>query len=190
VQGGVDMALRERSAADLIGIGFDGYSIGGLSVGEEREPMFAVTGATAALLPADRPRYFMGIGDPEGILRVMAAGVDMFDCVLPTRYGRTGAALTWEGRLNLRNAAFARDPGPLDPSCGCPVCARFSRAYLRHLVVSREMLGPRLLSVHNMAFLLDLTAQARVAIGERRFDDFLHEALGRLSPAEARGPDG
>jgi queuine tRNA-ribosyltransferase len=180
VQGGVDEQLRARSAADLIQIGFDGYAIGGLAVGEEREDMFRVTESTARLLPELRPRYFMGIGDPEGILRVIAAGVDMFDCVLPTRLGRTGAAMTSSGRLNLRNASFARDPRPLDDRCDCPTCLRFSRAYIRHLVAQKEILGLRLLSVHNMAFLLALTNAAREAIVEQRFDDFLAEALERL----------
>jgi queuine tRNA-ribosyltransferase len=181
VQGGTDAALRERSARDLMGIGFDGYAIGGLAVGEGRDETFRVTTETAALLPVEQPRYFMGIGDPEGILRVIAAGVDMFDCVLPTRLGRTGAALTANGRLNLRNRAFARDPLPLDPDCGCPTCARFSRAYIRHLVAQRELLGMRLLSVHNIAFLLALAAQAREAIVEGRFNDFLADALERLA---------
>ncbi len=134
VQGGVDLELRERSAEAIVDLDFDGHAIGGLSVGEDRDTTFAVTAATTRLLPADSPRYFMGIGDPEGILRVIAAGVDLFDCVLPTRLGRTGSALSWEGRLNLRNARFARDPGPLDADCACPTCARFSRAYIRHLV--------------------------------------------------------
>jgi len=181
VQGGVDERLRERSAADLIGIGFDGYAIGGLAVGEGRDDMFRVTNSTAMLLPAERPRYFMGIGDPEGILRVIAAGVDMFDCVLPTRLGRTGAAMTWNGRMNLRNASFARDPRPLDATCGCPTCRRFSRAYIRHLVVQKEMLGMRLLSIHNMAFLLALCSASREAIVEGRFDEFLHASLTRLT---------
>ncbi|MGI9116791.1 MAG: tRNA guanosine(34) transglycosylase Tgt [Gaiellales bacterium] len=181
VQGGIDPALRERSARDLLGIGFDGYAIGGLAVGEDRDDMFRVTASTAALLPADRPRYFMGIGDPEGILRVIAAGVDMFDCVLPTRLGRTGAAMTSTGRLNLRNAGFARDPRPLDETCDCSTCTRFSRAYIRHLVVQKELLGMRLLSIHNMAFLLALATSAREAIVEQRFDDFLAGALERLT---------
>ena len=126
----------------------------------------------------------MGIGDPEGILRAIAAGVDMFDCVLPTRLGRTGAAMTSTGRLNLRNAGFARDPRPLDEACGCPTCARFSRAYIRHLVAQREMLGMRLLSVHNIAFLLALAADAREAIANGRFDDFLDAALQRLTTTD------
>ncbi|MGI9186139.1 MAG: tRNA guanosine(34) transglycosylase Tgt [Gaiellales bacterium] len=180
VQGGVDERLRARSAADIVGIGFDGYAIGGLAVGEHRDDMFRVTRSTADLLPTDRPRYFMGIGDPEGILRVIAAGVDMFDCVLPTRLGRTGAAMTSAGRLNLRNATFARDDRPLDERCSCSTCTRFSRAYIRHLVAQKEILGMRLLSIHNMAFLLALTTSAREAIVEQRFDAFLADALERL----------
>ncbi len=126
----------------------------------------------------------MGIGDPEGILEVVARGVDMFDCVLPTRTARTGSALTWEGRLNLRNARFARDPAPLDASCACPACSRFSRAYIRHLVNQEELLGLRLLSLHNLRFVLELTAQAREAIKEGRLESYKAEALGRLrSPA-------
>jgi queuine tRNA-ribosyltransferase len=180
VQGGVDMGLRRESVDAIAGLQFPGNAIGGLSVGEDREAMFEVTAQTAALLPAGKPRYFMGIGDPEGILRVIAAGVDMFDCVLPTRLGRTGSALTWEGRLNLKNARFARDPGPLDPDCACPACSRFSRAYIRHLVTQDEVLGLRLLTVHNVSFLLGLAGGARTAIREGRFVQYLGTALGRL----------
>ncbi len=147
--------------------------------------MFAVTQACAPLLPAERPRYFMGIGDPEGILRAIAAGIDMFDCVLPTRLGRTGAAVTWGGRLNLKNARFRRDELPLDEACGCPTCSRFSRAYIRHLVTQDEILGLRLLTVHNVAFLLDLTRSARRAIVEGRFAAFLADALARLAEPDA-----
>ena len=135
------------------------------------------------LLPPERPRYFMGIGDPAGILEVVRRGIDMFDCVLPTRLGRTGSALTWEGRLNLRNAAFARDPRPLDEGCPCAACARFSRAYLRHLVTQRELLGLILLSEHNVRFLLDLTAGARAAIEAGRLGAYTASALDRLGAA-------
>ena len=137
----------------------------------------------APLLPADQPRYFMGIGDPEGILEVVARGVDMFDCVLPTRTARTGSALTWEGRLNLRNARFARDPRPLDNGCPCPACSRFSRAYLRHLVNQEELLGLRLLSLHNLRFVLELTAHARAAIERGELRRFKADALDRLAAA-------
>jgi queuine tRNA-ribosyltransferase len=189
-QGGIDRELRARSSAHLTGLPFDGYAIGGLSVGEEREVMFDVTESTAALLPAERPRYFMGIGDPEGILRVIGAGVDMFDCVLPTRLGRTGSATTWDGRLNLRNARFARDEGPLQEGCACPACMRFSRAYIRHLVTQDELLGLRLLTLHNISFLLDLCREARHAIIERRFRAFSDAALERLGSGTAqRAPD-
>ena len=180
VQGGVDLELRRESAEQIVALGFDGHAIGGLSVGEDRDTTFAVTAATARLLPPDRPRYFMGIGDPEGILRVIAAGVDLFDCVLPTRLGRTGSALSWDGRLNLRNARFARDPAPLDADCGCPTCTRFSRAYIRHLISQDEVLGLRLLTVHNLTFLIALCQNARAAIEEGRFAAFLAGALARL----------
>jgi queuine tRNA-ribosyltransferase len=181
VQGGVDLGLRRDCADALTAIPFDGYAIGGLSVGESRPVMFDVTEQTAPLLPAARPRYFMGIGDPEAILRVVAAGVDMFDCVLPTRLGRTGSAFTWEGRLNLRNARFARDPNPLDAACECPTCTRFSRAYLRHLVTQNEVLALNLLTVHNLSFLLNLTSDARAAIRAGTFAGFLSASLARLA---------
>ena len=181
-QGGVDRELRRRSSDEIAALEFDGNAIGGLSVGESREEMFELTAFSCELLPADRPRYFMGIGDPEGILRVLQAGVDMFDCVLPTRTARTGSALTWEGRLNLRNARFARDERPLDEGCPCPACSRFSRAYLRHLVNQQEILGLRLLSVHNLRFLLDLTAGAREAIERGTLDAYVADALARLTP--------
>jgi len=142
--------------------------------------MFELTDWLAPQLPGDRPRYFMGIGDPEGILETIEAGVDMFDCVLPTRTARTGSALTWEGRLNLRNARFARDPAPLDADCGCPACTNFSRAYIRHLVNQDELLGHRLLSLHNLRFVLELTRRAREAIEQGRFDRYKRDALERL----------
>ena len=146
--------------------------------------MFATTAEAATSMPTDRPRYFMGIGDPEGILRVIQAGVDLFDCVLPTRLGRTGAAWTRSGRVNLKNAAHARDPRPLDEECACPTCARYSRAYLRHLVQQRELLGMRLLSIHNIAFLLDLCASAREAIFAGRLDAYVAGRLERLAGSE------
>jgi queuine tRNA-ribosyltransferase len=184
-QGASDPDLRRRSIAELTELEFDGYALGGLAIGEERPLMFETTAWAAGLLPADKPRYFMGIGDPEGVLEVIERGVDMFDCVLPTRTARTGSALTWEGRLNLRNAAFARDPRPLDAGCSCPACTRFTRAYIRHLINQQELLGLRLLSLHNLRFLLELTANARVAIEQGRFTAFKSEALGRLAAAAA-----
>jgi queuine tRNA-ribosyltransferase len=180
-QGASDADLRRRSIAEVTELDFDGYALGGLAIGEERPLMFETTAWAAALLPDDRPRYFMGIGDPEGVLEVIERGVDMFDCVLPTRTARTGSALTWEGRLNLRNAASARDPRPLEEGCSCPACTRFSRAYLRHLVNQNELLGLRLLSLHNLRFLLELTAGARAAIERGAFGSYKSEALGRLA---------
>jgi queuine tRNA-ribosyltransferase len=185
-QGGVDRELRRRSTLELAELDFDGNAIGGLSIGERRDELFELTAFSCELLPADRPRYFMGIGDPEGILRVVQAGVDMFDCVLPTRTARTGSALTWSGRLNLRNARFARDARPLDDGCSCPACSRFSRAYIRHLVNQQEILGLRLLSVHNLRFLLDLTAGARGAIRHGALDAFVADSLDRLAATEAQ----
>jgi queuine tRNA-ribosyltransferase len=182
-QGGLDGELRRRSSEELVALDFDGYAIGGLSVGEHREPMFDATTEAAAFLPEEKPRYFMGIGDPDGVLEVISRGVDMFDCVLPTRTARTGSALTREGRLNLRNARFARDARPLDEGCPCPACTRFSRAYIRHLVNQQEILGLRLLSLHNLRFLLDLVAAARQAIERGEFLSWKEEALGRAKGA-------
>jgi queuine tRNA-ribosyltransferase len=182
-QGGLDGELRRRSSEELVALDFDGYAIGGLSVGEHRDPMFEVTTAAAALLPEEKPRHFLGIGDPEGVLEVIARGVDTFDCVLPTRTARTGSALTREGRLNLRNARFARDERPLEEGCACPACSRFSRAYIRHLVNQQEILGLRLLSLHNLRFLLDLVAAARQAIERGEFLRWKDEALERAKGA-------
>ena len=181
-QGGLDTELRRRSSEELATLDFDGYAIGGLSVGEHRVPMFEATSHATAFLPEPKPRYFMGIGDPEGVIEVISRGVDMFDCVLPTRTARTGSALTFEGRLNLRNARFARDPRPLDESCACPACSRFSRAYIRHLVTQEEILGIRLLSLHNLRFLIDLVCGARQAIERGAFESWRDDALLRLTP--------
>jgi queuine tRNA-ribosyltransferase len=182
-QGASDPDLRRRSIEEIVALGLDGHALGGLSVGESRRLMLETTAWAAPLLPTDRPRYFMGIGDPEGILEVVERGIDMFDCVLPTRTARTGSALTWEGRLNLRNARFARDARPLDEGCACPACSRFSRAYLRHLVNQEELLGLRLLSLHNLRFLLELTAGARAAIERGELGPYKAEALERLAAA-------
>ena len=176
-QGGLDEELRRRSSEELVALDFDAYAIGGLSVGEDRDRMFEATSAAAAFLPEEKARYFMGIGDPEGVLEVIARGVDMFDCVLPTRTARTGSALTREGRLNLRNARFARDERPLEDGCACPACTRFSRAYIRHLVTQQEILGLRLLSLHNLRFLLDLVAGAREAIVRGEFTSWRNGVL-------------
>jgi queuine tRNA-ribosyltransferase len=180
-QGASDPDLRRRSIEEITPLEFDGYALGGLSVGEPRPLTLEATAWAAPLLPEDRPRYFMGIGDAEGILEVIERGIDMFDCVLPTRTARTGSALTWEGRLNLRNARFARDPGPLDDDCGCPACERFSRAYIRHLVNQEELLGLRLLTLHNLHFVLEVTAGARTAIEAGELASFKRRALDRLA---------
>jgi len=186
-QGATDQELRRRSIEEIVELGFDGHALGGLSVGEERNPMFETVAGAAPLLPAEKPRYFMGIGDPEGMLEVIERGVDMFDCVLPTRMGRTGTALTSTGRLNLKNARFARDQRPLDERCDCPACSRFTRAYIRHLVNQQELFGLRLLTLHNLRFLLGLTAGARAAIEAGELSSFKAETLERLNiaPEEA-----
>jgi queuine tRNA-ribosyltransferase len=164
VQGGTDPVLREESAVRTVAIGFDGYGIGGLSVGEPRAAMLEALAATVPHLPDDRPRYLMGVGDPVGLLEAVALGVDQFDCVAPTRMARHGSILTGDGRLNLRNARFATDDGPLDRSCACSTCQRWSRGYLRHLVGVGEPTAWRLLSIHNLAFVLGLMTEARSAI--------------------------
>jgi queuine tRNA-ribosyltransferase len=164
VQGGVDARLRAESADRTVTIGFEGYAVGGLSVGEDRSEMLPALAAALAGLPDDRPRHFMGLGDPLGIVDVVGLGVDLFDCVLPTRLGRHGTMLTSAGRLNLRNRRFAADSGPIDEACGCPVCARWSRAYLRHLLSVDEPTGPRLLTIHNVHWTLELVRRIRGAI--------------------------
>jgi len=181
VQGGVDEGLRRRSAAEIMGVGFDAYAIGGLSVGERGDEMLTTVELMDDVLPADRLRYFMGIGDPVGMLEVVRRGVDVFDCVLPTRLARTGTAFSGEGRLNLRNARFAADMRPLDEACDCYACRTFTRAYVRHLVLQREMLGAQLLSQHNLRVLIRLTEDARVAIRAGRFAEFANHVAERYS---------
>lgn len=175
VQGGLYADLRAESVKRTVDIGFPGYGIGGYSVGEPQDAMLDSLGPVAAALPPDRPRYLMGVGTPTSVLQAIALGVDMFDCVLPTRTARTGTALSSRGRMNLKNAMYARDFDPLDEACSCPTCTGYSRAYLRHLVTTKEMLGSILLSIHNLAFLLDLTARARRAIEENRYGAFVAE---------------
>ncbi|QNG46514.1 tRNA guanosine(34) transglycosylase Tgt [Sphingobium yanoikuyae] len=155
-QGSLDEGLRRISAEKLIEIGFDGYAVGGLAVGEGQEAMFATLDFAPDMLPQDKPRYLMGVGKPDDIVGAVERGIDMFDCVLPTRSGRNGQAFTWAGPLNIRNAKFNEDLGPLDPRCGCPVCATWSRAYLHHLVKSGEMLGAMLMTQHNIHFYQEL----------------------------------
>jgi len=187
-QGATNAELRQRSIDEIAALPFDGYALGGLAVGESKDEMLECVEWAAPALPATHPRYFMGIGDPEGVLEVIARGIDMFDCVLPTRTARTGSALTWSGRLNLRNAAYRTDSRPLDDGCECPACERFTRAYIRHLVTQRELLGLRLLSLHNLRFVLDLTARARAAIERGAFSSFREEALARLAAPPEEGP--
>lgn len=174
VQGGLDPELRARSARGLAELGFAGYAVGGLSVGETPEQMYRTLDATAPELPADRPRYLMGVGRPEDLLEAIRRGMDLFDCVLPTRNGRNATAFTDEGCLRLRNRQHQKDPRPLQPGCPCPACAH-SRAYLRHLFVAEEMLGPVLLSLHNITYYQRLMADARTAIAQDRFVEFCAE---------------
>ena len=171
-QGALDQGLRAASADALTHIGFDGYAIGGLAVGEGQEAMFGVLDYAPGQLPADRPRYLMGVGKPDDIVGAVERGVDMFDCVLPTRSGRTGQAFTRTGPINIRNARFAEDQGALDPACGCAVCATWTRAYLHHLVRSGEILGAMLMTEHNIAFYEALMADLRAAISEARLTAF------------------
>ncbi|HET6537460.1 MAG TPA: tRNA guanosine(34) transglycosylase Tgt [Sphingopyxis sp.] len=171
-QGSLNQALRQRSADALMEIGFDGYAIGGLAVGEGQEAMFGVLDYAPSQLPQDKPRYLMGVGKPDDLVGAVARGVDMFDCVLPTRSGRNGQAFTWQGPLNIRNARFAEDQGPLDSGCACPVCTTWSRAYLHHLVRAGEMLGAMLMTQHNLHFYQDLMQAMRDAIAEQRFGAF------------------
>jgi len=168
-QGGLDEPLRKASADALIDIGFDGYAIGGLAVGEGHEAMCAVLDYAPGQLPKDKPRYLMGVGKPDDIVEAVRRGVDMFDCVLPTRSGRTGQAFTADGPINIRNARFAEDQGPLDPDCDCPTCAGYSRAYVHHLVRSGEILGAMLMTEHNLSFYQRLMQGLRDAIGDGRF---------------------
>ncbi|MGQ2934410.1 MAG: tRNA guanosine(34) transglycosylase Tgt [Sphingopyxis sp.] len=171
-QGSLDAKLRARSAAALTDIGFDGYAIGGLAVGEGQEAMFGVLDYAPGQLPADKPRYLMGVGKPDDLVGAVARGVDMFDCVLPTRSGRNGQAFTRDGPINIRNAKFAEDPAPLDADCRCPVCTTWSRAYLHHLVRSGEMLGAMLMTQHNLHYYQDLMQDMRDAIAAGRFASF------------------
>ena len=172
VQGGIFPDLREQSARFLTTLDFPGYAIGGLSVGETKAQMLATLAVTAPLLPADKPRYLMGVGTPEDLVEGVARGVDIFDCVLPTRVARNGQALLRTGKANLRNARFAEDPAPLDAACTCYACQHFSRAYLRHLIVAKEILGATLLTIHNLHTMLTIIREIREAILAGRFADY------------------
>ncbi|WP_343346255.1 tRNA guanosine(34) transglycosylase Tgt [Sphingomicrobium sp. XHP0239] len=178
-QGVLDETLRRESADALIDIGFDGYAVGGLAVGEGQEAMLACLDFAPDQLPTDKPRYLMGVGKPDDLIEAVRRGIDMFDCVLPSRSGRTGQAFTRDGPINIRNAKFAEDQAPIDADCGCPTCAGFSRAYVHHLVRSGEILGAMLMTGHNLHFYQDWMRAMREAIAEQRFDAHAAAALDR-----------
>ncbi|WP_341895906.1 tRNA guanosine(34) transglycosylase Tgt [Ferrovibrio terrae] len=187
VQGGTNAALREESAKGLIATGFDGYAVGGLAVGETQDEMFATLDVTTPHLPQDRPRYLMGVGKPSDLVGAVQRGIDMFDCVMPTRSGRNGQAFTRRGTINIRNARHAEDPRPIDQHCRCPACRNYSRAYLHHLVRSDEILGSMLMTAHNLTYYQDLMQGMRAAIPEGRLEAFAAEfhatqALGDIEP--------
>ena len=181
VQGGVFQDLRDGSADATVAVGFEGYAIGGLSVGEPVDLMYQVTQATASRLPDDHPRYLMGAGTPQDLVECVARGIDMFDCVMPTRNARNGQLFTSEGRVNIKNARYAEDEGPVDPRCGCYTCRRHSRAYLRHLYMAGEMTAAALNTLHNLTFYLDLMRSIREAIAFRTFENFRQEFVRSVS---------
>ena len=183
VQGGTFPDLRDESADETMRVGFEGYAIGGLSVGEPVEQLYALAGQTARRLPHDRPRYLMGVGTPEDIVECVARGIDMFDCVLPTRNARNGQLFTSRGRINIKNARYAEDDGPLDPECGCYTCRRHSKAYLRHLYMAGEMSSGALNTLHNLSFYLDTMRRIRDAIAFRTFETFRQEFLRSAASA-------
>ncbi|MBM4180944.1 MAG: tRNA guanosine(34) transglycosylase Tgt [Betaproteobacteria bacterium] len=185
VQGGMYEDLRERSLGRLAEIGFDGYALGGLSVGEPKEDMTRILEHMGHRLPADRPRYLMGVGTPEDIVHAVSNGIDMFDCVMPTRNARHGLLFTWSGDIRIKNARFRHDTGPIDPACDCYTCRHYSRAYLHHLQRSGEMLGARLNSIHNLHFYQDFTARMRVALERGEFEAWRREFLDARRAGDA-----
>ncbi|MEE8536707.1 MAG: tRNA guanosine(34) transglycosylase Tgt [Acidobacteriota bacterium] len=187
VQGGTDPGLRERSAREIVEIGFDGYAIGGVSVGEDRDLASRITAHTAALLPEERPRYLMGVGTPSEILDAVIAGVDLFDCVLPTRNARNGMLFTRAGRMNIQREEYRADPRPPEEDCGCPTCHNHSRAYLRHLSVTREMLSGILNTIHNLHFYQQLMREIRSAIEEGRLQELKQKRYPGSACAATRG---
>jgi queuine tRNA-ribosyltransferase len=172
VQGGVDKDLRRESAEGLLELDFDGYAVGGLSVGEPKAEMYEVAAYTAQLLPRHRPRYLMGVGTPEDLVECVARGIDMFDCVMPTRNARNGCVFTSQGKVIIKNTKYARDESPLDPACECPVCRRYSRSYIRHLLVAGEMLGAILTTQHNLHFYIDRMREIRQSLLFGAFAEF------------------
>ena len=184
VQGGLDQDLRVQSARDVTALGFDGYAIGGLSVGESKADMYAMLDLAVAELPEDKPRYLMGVGHPEDLVEGVARGIDLFDCVVPSRHGRTGSLFAAGGRVVIKQAQYTRDERPIDPGCGCPVCRRYSRAYLHHLFMIKDMLASRLNTVHNLWYFSDLMRRIRAAVAQGAFEDF-REAFYRARAREA-----
>lgn len=187
VQGGLEADLRVASARELVALDFEGYAIGGLSVGEGKADMYAMLDVTVSELPEKKPRYLMGVGLPEDLVEGVARGIDLFDCVVPSRHGRTGSLFTTSGRVVIKQAQYADDEGPIDPACGCPVCRRYSRAYLHHLFLVKEMLGARLNTIHNLWYFSDLMRRMREALAERRFAAF-RETFYRNRDRQANRP--
>jgi queuine tRNA-ribosyltransferase len=185
VQGGTDLTLRERSATELMAMGFPGYSVGGLAIGEPSPERDRVLEHLDPILPEEKPRYLMGVGTPEDLVEAVGRGIDLFDCVLPTRNGRNGQLFTSKGRLNIRNARYARDPLPPDPACSCFTCRTASRAYLRHLHAAKEITGATLMTLHNLAFYLDTLGKMREAIRSGQFENFRRETLRELKASDA-----
>ncbi len=190
VQGGLEADLRRQAARDLVSIPFDGYAVGGLSVGEDKASMYQMLDVTVPELPQDKPRYLMGVGMPEDLVEGVARGIDLFDCVVPTRHGRTGWLFTSTGRVMIKQAQYARDPNPIDPACPCQVCATYSRAYLHHLFHAKEMLGLRLNTLHNLAYFAGLMRGIRQALADNRFEAYRREFYRmRAAASEDEGED-
>ena len=192
VQGSTYESIRKESAAALVGLDFPGYAIGGLSVGEPKQAMYEMTAVCTAILPENKPRYLMGVGKPEDIVKAVALGIDMFDCVIPTRNGRKGMVFTWQGPLIVKNATYTEDFSPIDVNCQCYTCRHFSRAYLRHLFKAEEILGMRLVSLHNLYFYLELMSKARQAIIEERYESWMNEFFNnyKCEPFDGFQPSG
>jgi queuine tRNA-ribosyltransferase len=189
IQGGTDLELRKRSAEEIASIGFDGYAIGGLSVGEPKDLMMEIVRFTAERMAQDRPRYLMGVGTPRDLVECVAAGVDMFDCVMPTRNARNGTLFTADGKISIRNAQYRADDSPIDPECGCGTCRTVSRAYLRHLYLANELAAPVYNTIHNLFFYLDLMKKIRQAIASDSFGAFRSSFLSRFAESGGALPE-